>query len=70
MKRFSKNFSSLKMEVGEERPPTSPYRTRCSNELCGIDEGDDGYYIVEGTTALAEALKVNTTIKNIECATI
>ena len=40
------------------------------NELCGIDENGEGTYTVEGITAIAEALKVNTTIKNLECVAI
>ena len=38
------------------------------NQLCGLDRNGRGTYPAEGITAIAQMLKVNMTLRSIECA--
>ncbi len=38
------------------------------NQLCGLDDDGEGTYTAEGIIAIAEMLKVNSTLQSIRCA--
>ena len=38
------------------------------NELCGLDEDGDGDYNAEGIAKLADALKSNSSLRELKCA--